>query len=179
MGLLNYIEGLLPKPSEAEIEKMRRSIQKQKNAPSGFGGLLGMLGPSDAEKAQLRQQRGLPQAEEPSPWVSVGRGVTDLWEPVKQVYLDANVPALAQAYRLQRAEDERLYQQGMQWANPQPGYVPARDDFWRMQGHQVPLLIGSVIAPPMSAPEYMIGAGATQNLYTGIDTLRKRFGIGE
>jgi hypothetical protein len=63
----------------------------------------------------------------------------------------------------------------MQWANPQPGYV----DFWRMQGQQVPLLIGSVIAPPMSAPEYMIGAGATQNLYTGIDTLRKRFGIGE
>src|SRR5690348_14173105 len=76
MGLLNYIEGLLPKPSEADIEKMRRSIQKQKNAPSGFGGL--MLGPSDAEKAQLRQQRGIPQAEEPSPWVSVGRGVTDL-----------------------------------------------------------------------------------------------------
>jgi hypothetical protein len=179
MGLLDYIEGLLPKPSDADIEKMRRSIQKQKNAPSGFGGLLGLLGPSDAEKALLRQQRGIPQAEEPSPWVSVGRGVTDLWEPVKQTYLDATDPALAQAYRQQRAEDERLYQQGMQWANPQPGYDPAHDDFWRLQGQQVPLLVGSVIAPSMSAPEYMIGAGATNNLYSALNDLRKRLGIGE
>lgn len=178
MGLLDYIGGLLPKPSDADIEKMRRSIQKQKNAPSGFGGLSGLLGPSDAEKALLRQQRGIPQAEEPSPWVSVGRGVTDLWEPVKQTYLDATDPAQAQAYRQQRAEDERLYQQGMQWANASPNYVPG-NDFWRSQGQQVPLLVGSVIAPTMSAPEYMIGAGATNNLYGVLNALRKRAGIGE
>lgn len=118
-------------------------------------------------------------AEPPSPWVSLGRGTTDLWEPVKQAYLSATDPAQAQAYRQQRAEDERLYRRGLLWANPQPGYVPERDDFWRGQAHQLPLVLGGLMAPAMSLPQLTIGAMGTQNLYDALNAARRRLGIGE
>ena len=36
----------------------------------------------------------------------------DIWEPLKQLYLNAYHPTQASAYRAQRKEEERLYQRG-------------------------------------------------------------------
>jgi hypothetical protein len=177
MGLLSYIDELIPKPSEADIEKLRQHIKELRSGESANP--YGLLGPTDEELAQLRAQRGLSPAEPPSPWVSIGRGVTDLWEPVKQTYLNATDPAQAQAYRQQRAEDERLYQRGMQWADPQPGYVPSRDDVWRMQAHQLPMLLGGIIGPSMALPQSLISYGGSQDLYDALNALRQQIGIGE
>ena len=177
MGLLSYIDGLLPKPSEADIEQLRRHIKELRSGQSADQ--YGLLGPTDEELAQLRAQRGLSPAEPPSPWVSIGRGVTDFLEPIKQTYLNATDPAQADAYRQQRAEDERLYQRGMQWANPQPDYVPSRDDFFRSQVHQLPMLVGAMGGPVTALPEAMMSFGGSQDLYDVLNGLRQRFGIGE
>jgi hypothetical protein len=176
MGLLSYIQDRLPKPSEKDLAELRDRLQKLRR---GGTGSYGLLGPSEADLAQMRKQQAMSYAEPPSPWVSIGRGATDLWEPVKQAYLDATDPAQAQAYRQQRAEDERLYQRGLRWANPDPNYVPSRDDFWRSQAHQIPLLLGGMIAPAMSLPEMGVSAMATQNVYDGLNALRRQLGIGE
>ena len=52
---------------------------------NGFwSGLLGgLLGPSDEELAKLRKKYGIPDAEAPSPMVSIGRGAMDVWQPIK------------------------------------------------------------------------------------------------
>jgi hypothetical protein len=177
-GLLDF-DGLFdrpPKPREADVEDVRRKLKKLRaGAPPEYG----LLGRTDEQLARLREQQGIPQAEPPSPWVSLGRGATDLWEPVKQTYLNVTDAALAEAYRQQRAEDEQRYQRGMRWANPQPGYVPQRDDFWRTQGQQLPILLGGVVAPATAPIETAIGYMGTQNFYDVLNALRKRFGIGE
>jgi hypothetical protein len=67
----------------------------------------------------------------------------------------------------------------MVYANPQPGYVPQRDDIWRAQAQQLPFLLGSLAGPSMPLPATAISFGGTQNLYDVLNTFRKRFGIGE
>ncbi|MGE5101742.1 MAG: hypothetical protein ACM3SX_17300 [Deltaproteobacteria bacterium] len=67
----------------------------------------------------------------------------------------------------------------LRWANPDPNYVPSRDDFWRSQTHQIPLLLGGMIARAMSLPEMGVSAMATQNTYDALNALRRRLGIGE
>jgi hypothetical protein len=178
-GLLDYVGDRLPKPRGEEVEDLKRRLKKLRSGEQGY--VYGLLGPNDAELSRLRDQRGITYAEPPSPWVSLGRGATDLWEPVKQSYLNLTDSAQADAYRQQRAEDEQRYQRGVQWANPQPGYVPQRDDFWRMQGQQLPFLLGSVVAPAASAslPQTAVGYMGTQNLYDVLNAIRKRFGVGE
>ncbi|HLY05191.1 MAG TPA: hypothetical protein VKR31_05535 [Rhizomicrobium sp.] len=181
MGLLDYFTNLFPKPSDADIAKARSEFEQLQSAQpnSLLGGLLNQ--PSDAQLAQWRAQRGLTPAEPPSPMVSIGRGLTDLWEPVKQAYLNATDPAQAAAYRQQRAADEGFYQSGLQWANPQPDYVPSRDDLWRSQVHQLPLLLGALLGggASMALPEATMSYGGTQNLLDALNTLRQQSGIGE
>ena len=61
-----------------------------------FDGLLsGLLGPSDEQLAEERRKYGIPDAEPPSPMVSIGRGAMDVWEPMKQYYLDQTDPVRA------------------------------------------------------------------------------------
>src|SRR5690349_18612034 len=113
-GLLDYIQNTLgvPKPDPKQVEEVRRRLEKLRGGgDTGFE--FGLLGPTDEQLTALRQQQGIAPAEPPSPWVSIGRGATDLWEPVKQTYLNMTDQKQAQAYRQQRAEDERLYQRGM------------------------------------------------------------------
>src|SRR5437667_9146042 len=73
----------LPQPSESDIAKVRRGLAELRR---GGSWQFGLLGPSDDELATMRQQRGIPSAEAPSPMVGLGRGVMDAWEPVKQTY---------------------------------------------------------------------------------------------
>ena len=176
MGLLDY-SGSSSRSRHKMTSTNCEPRSRSSNAANGFG----LLGPTDEQLAALRQQRGIPQAEAPSPWVSVGRGVTDLWEPVKQAYLNSADPEQAAIYRKQRAEDERLYQQGVQWATANPNYNMSRDDLWRSQVQQLPLLVGSMVArgPQTSLPATMIGLQGTQNLYDVLNALRRQFGIGE
>jgi hypothetical protein len=178
-GLLDWTGLLerLPKPREEEVSAIRRRLEKLRKGESEP--MYGLLGPSEEEQARLRAERGLPNAEPVSPMVSIGRGAVDFWEPVKQAYLNATDPTQAQAYRQQRAEDERLYQRGLQWTNPQPGYVPERDDVWRGQAHQLPLLLGSFFAPPMSLAQLAVGANGNQALLDALNAVRRRYGIGE
>lgn len=181
MGLLDYLAQRYPEPTEEDIAKLRAQVAALKSGRNGAGA-FGLLGPSDDELARLRQQRGIPQAEAPSAWASIGRGVTDLWEPIKQAYLNMADPAQAAAYRQQRAADEGFYERGMQWANAQPNYVPQRDDFWRAQAQQLPLLVASMIGPEgpqTSLPSTVMGLQATQSLFDVLNTLRKQYGIGE
>jgi hypothetical protein len=176
-GLLDFAGLLerLAKPRAEEVEALRRRLEKlRKGEPES---MYGLLGPSE-EQARLRAERGLPSAEPVSPMVSIGRGATDFWEPVKQAYLNVTDPAQAQAYRQQRAEDERLYQRGLQWTNAQPDYVPERDDVWRAQAHQLPLLLGSFFGPAMSLPQLAVGANGNQALVDALNAVRRRYGIG-
>src|SRR5439155_10645168 len=152
----------LPQPSESDIANVRRGLAELRR---GGSRQFGLLGPSADELATMRQQRGIPYAEAPSPMVSLGRGAMDAWEPVKQTYLNISDPTQAQAYRQQRAEDERLYQRGLLSANPQPGFNPIRDDLWRSQGQMAiatPLLLSGLGA--MSLPSSLLSYGLTQNL---------------
>jgi hypothetical protein len=115
--------GRLPKPSEKEVAALRRMLDEIERRDSVQR--LGLLsGPSKEELAELRQRRSIPTAEAPSPMVSIGRGAVDMWEPIKQTYLDWVDPSRAQTYRRQRAEDERLYQRGLLSANPHPNFAP-------------------------------------------------------
>ena len=175
MGLLGYIQAHLPKPSQDEIEQERRWIAQLQSGSSGYD----LLGRSPEELDMLRQQRGIPQAEPPSPWVSIGRGVTDIWDPIKQSYLNATDPAQAQAFRQQRADEEQRYLAGLQWANPQPNYDPQRDDLWRLAGQQTPMLLGAAMSSPLSVPAFVASSGVTQSLYDALNTIRKQLGIGE
>ena len=176
-GPLGEWQQWLPKPSEADAAKLRRYLDERYGGHGGQS--YGLLGPTEEQQAAIRKQRGIPYAEAPSPMVSLGRGLTDLWEPVKQGYLNATDPAQAQTYRQQRAEDERLYARGLLSANPQPGFNPARDDVWRQNGQTAPLLIGSAIGPAMTLPQTALSYMTTQNLYEALNIARKRFGIGE
>ena len=109
-----------------------------------FDGLLsGLLGPSDEQLAEQRRKYGIPDAEPPSPMVSIGRGAMDVWEPAKQLYLDHTDPVQAAAYRKRRGEDERLYQRGLLAGNPLPPDAPnwAHADMYRGVGQ------GMVAAP--------------------------------
>ena len=75
----------LPQPSGSDIAKVRRGLAEMRR---GGSRQFGLLGPSDDELATMRQQRGIPYAEAPSPMVGIGRGAMDAWEPVKQTYLN-------------------------------------------------------------------------------------------
>jgi hypothetical protein len=178
-GLLDWTGLLerLPKPRAEDVKAVRRSLEKLRKGESEPS--YGLLGPSDEQLARMRAERNLPYAEPPSPMVSLGRGATDLWEPVKQAFLNATDPTQAQSYRQQRAEDERLYQRGLQWANPQAGFVPERDDVWRGQVHQLPLLLAGLMAPPLGVPQMALSATATQNFLDAMNAVRRRYGIGE
>src|SRR5207253_3142087 len=87
--------------------------------------LGGLLGSNDEDLAALRKKYGISEAEPPSPMVSMGRGFTDLVEPIKQTWLNLTDQNEANRYRAQRAEDERLYQKGLLWADPSPGVAGA------------------------------------------------------
>ena len=152
----------LPQPSESDIANVRRGLDELRR---GGSRQFGLLGPSADELATMRQQRGIPNAEAPSPMVSVGRGAMDAWEPVKQTYLNMFDTTQAQAYRQQRAEDERLYQRGLLSANPQPGFDPTRDDLWRSQTHAalaLPFLLSGL--GTMSMPAGLLSYGVTQKI---------------
>jgi hypothetical protein len=109
----------------------------------------GLLEPSDEQLAELRRKYGIPDAEPPTPMVSIGRGAMDLWEPLKQAYLDRVDPAAAAAYRQQRNENERLYQRGLLAGNPLPPDAPAwaHTDIWRQTGR-------GAVATPLLLLEY-------------------------
>ncbi len=101
--------------------------------------------------------------ESPDAWASIGRGMTDMYEPAVQAWLNMTDPQRAAAYRALRAENERLYQRGLlttvqqsqpsapeQWLSPFAGrpnpypWMPPRQskdqgtapppDFWREGG---------------------------------------------
>ncbi len=150
----------------------------------GFAsGLLGgLLGPSDEDLDALRKKYGIPAAEAPPTMARIGRGMVDVWEPFKQMYLNAYHPALADAYRVQRREDEQLYQRGLLSGNPQPmtSAAPADDDTWRMVGRgavAAPFLIPGVMSLPATAPEIAMSAALTGGVYTSLDDIRRRLGI--
>ena len=147
---------------------------------SGFAG--GLLGTSDEENDKLRQQYGLLGVEPPSAVARIGRGATDVWEPLKQMYLNAYQPNQASAYQAQRQEDERLYQRGLLSANPRPSNsaAPSPPDLWRQAGRGAavtPLLLPGIMSLPATAPEVAMSLLLSSNLYEALDAARKRLGL--
>jgi hypothetical protein len=61
---------------------------------------------------------------------SMGRGVTDLSDPVVQAYLNLIDPTRAAAFRKQRTEDERLYQRGLAAGIQQQGAASTSTPGW-------------------------------------------------
>jgi hypothetical protein len=133
----------------------------------------------------MRARRGLPPKRKPpgllSPGIepptemeSIGRGVYDLWEPVKQGWYNLTDSAQAQAYRQHRAEDERLYNTGLLGRAPLPGEsVPT--DAMRWQGRMMALgpFMGRMMAPTAEALASQIGS---MGLLEALNTIRKRMG---
>ncbi len=111
----------------------------------------------------------------PTTMESMGRGITDLWEPVKQGYLNFANPEEANAYRERRAEDERLYHTGLLGRAPRPGErVPV--DMARLHGRVLPLV---PLLPRGLTAEAL---GSQMLSFNALDTLnevRKRLGLGE
>jgi len=113
----------------------------------------------------------------------------DLWEPVKQSYLNATDPAQAASYQQQRAENERLYQRGLLAGDPtmnQPQQIgrqpngqpltvaPMPTDLWRMLGRTTPLaFLGGTVAAPEVAMSVMGSAG----IYNALTQAQHRFGV--
>ena len=158
-----------------------------------WSGLLGLLGPNADELAALRARYGVPDAEVPSIPVRLGRGVMDVWEPLRQTYLNVSDPKQAAAYRAQRAEEERLYERGLLAGDPgalQPRYIgtlpngkpprvtapPLKDsDVWRMLGRSAPAALGVVFAPELPPAEAALGLLLSGNLYDSLGALAERF----
>jgi hypothetical protein len=147
------------------------------------GLISGLLGPSDEQFAEQRRKYGIPDAEPPSPMVSIGRGAMDVWEPAKQFYLDHTDPVQAAAYRQRRGEDERLYQRGLLAGNPLPPDAPswAHADVYRGVGRgavAAPLLLpGMAAASALPAHEAVLSMLLSSGLYAGLDDIRRKYGI--
>jgi hypothetical protein len=140
----------------------------------------GLLGPSDDELAALRKKYAIPEAEPPSAMASMGRGVMDIWEPLRQMYLNRYHPAQATAYRAQRQEDERLYQRGLLSGNPRPPDSWQDPDLWRQAGRGMvaaPLLLPGLMSLPATGPEAAMSLMLSGGVYDALDAARKRLGL--
>jgi hypothetical protein len=139
----------------------------------------------------MRKRYGIPNAEPPSAMVSAGRGLMDVWEPIKQSYLNLSDPAQAAIYRQQRSEDEKLYDRGLLAGNPQwsqpieagtlPNGKPLRfkqspkdNDVWRMIGRTAP---AGFLALSGGPAEVAMGAMLSQNVMDAIGDAQRRFGV--
>jgi hypothetical protein len=157
--------------------------------------LTQLLGPTPEQLAELRKKYGAADAEAPSIPARIGRGLMDVWEPMKQSYLNATDATAANAYRQQRTEDERLYERGLLASNPEavqptqvatlPNGEPLRikppslldTDMWRMIGRTSPLGLATIFAPAMPAAETALGMSMTANLYESLEALRQKLGL--
>lgn len=140
----------------------------------------GLLGSSDDELAALRKKYGIPAAEPPSAMASMGRGAMDVWEPIKQMYLNTFQPNQAPAYQAQRQEDEQLYQRGLLSGNPRPPDSWADPDLWRQGGRAAalsPLLVPAIASLPVTGPESAMSLMLSSNVYDALNTARKRLGL--
>lgn len=140
----------------------------------------GLLGPSDDELAALRKKYGIRDAEPPSAMASIGRGAMDVWEPIKQTYLNTFQPNQAPAYQAQRQEDERLYQRGLLAGNPRPPDSWADPDMWRQAGRGMvaaPLIVPGIMSLPATGPEVAMSLMLTGGVYNALDEARKRLGL--
>jgi hypothetical protein len=142
--------------------------------------------PPGSSAPQPRGLLGIP--EPPTAMESLGRGAMDVWEPIKQGWYNMTDPAQAQAYRQQRAENERLYQTGFLGEPPPPG-APMPPDMWRAQGRAAvlaPLFIpgiaaSGILSSPAAAlaPESILSELFTWNGLDAMNRLRQQLGIGE
>jgi hypothetical protein len=157
--------------------------------------LTGLLGPTPEQLAELRTKYGVADAEVPSIPARIGRGLMDVWEPMKQSYLNVADPTAANAYKQQRTEDERLYERGLLAGNPEaaqptqvatmPNGEPLRmeppslldTDMWRMVGRTSPLGLATMFAPAMPAAEIVLGMSMTAKLYESLEALRQKLGL--
>jgi hypothetical protein len=144
--------------------------------------------------------------EPPDAWASMGRGTTDLYEPIVQAWLNATSPQEAAKYRKQCAENERLYQRGLQagyaqsptsdpsqwgspfagrpnqypWLQPKPQTDRTPPDRWRDAGRFLPIaplvMVGGGL-PAALTPEALMGGALTTSTYQTLDALRRKLGI--
>ena len=70
MGLLDYVSERLPKPKQADVEKVQRRLKQLNGGNPGYQ--YGLLGPSEDQLAQMRSERRLPAAESPQPGSALG-----------------------------------------------------------------------------------------------------------
>jgi hypothetical protein len=125
--------------------------------------------------------------EPPSIPARIGRGTYDVWEPIKQAWLNFSDPAEARAYLQERAEQERLYNRGMQGVYAQTGsprQVGAQlsdTDVWRQLGRGLPFaplaLPGLTGAAAAMTPEAVGGLMLSGSAYQALNNLRQRLGL--
>jgi hypothetical protein len=146
--------------------------------------LAGLLG----QPPQNQPPQGLLGAvEPPSIPARIGRGAYDVWEPIKQAWLNLSDPAAARAYLQERAENERLYNRGMQSVYAQGagtqrvGAQPSDTDAWRLLGRGLPFaplaLPGLMGAAATMTPEALGGLMLSGSAYQALDDLRRRLGV--
>ena len=108
-----------------------------------------------------------PAPEVPGTLARIGRGLTDVIDPVQQIYYDITRNPKAASLEQSRKEDEALYLRGV-GGDPNPDRGP---DTWRMVGRSAPLLA----YPPYAAatPEAAMGSMGTMQAINAFDTLRE------
>jgi hypothetical protein len=122
--------------------------------------------------------------EAPDMWASMGRGITDVYQPVNQAYLNLlSSPAAAAAYRQQRAQDEQLYMRGLLGRAPTPQDMKFKMnmDPWRMAGQGLPTAPLLALAPEAAAltPEALASWGLTGSAYEALERLARKSGLTE
>jgi hypothetical protein len=125
--------------------------------------------------------------EKPSALVSIGRGMTDMYEPIWSYLL---APEARKQYDAQRKTDEALYTRGF-LGTTTPGQSNgaasgnsdvSRDvrtntpDMWRDLGRQAIAAPMVLPALPVAAPEAVMSLMLTSGLYNAINKQRQRYG---
>src|SRR5207245_2360250 len=114
---------------------------------------------------------GGPNIEAPSPLASIGRGMTDVYQPIWSYLL---APEARKKYDAQRKADEALYSRGL-LGTTTPGQSSG-PDVWRDAGRQImgaPLVLPAL---PYAAPEAVMSLMLSSGLYSAINTQRQRYG---
>ncbi len=108
--------------------------------------------------------------EAPSPLVSIGRGMTDVYQPIYSYLLN---PEARQHYDVQRQADEALYTRGL-LGTTTPGQSSG-SDMWRNVGRYI---MAAPLLPtwPATLPEAIMSAQLTSGLYNAVNTQRQRYG---